>query len=60
MESIIRKLKTGVTTTQNTNGGEIKVTLSDYDNYFDQPTIETELANNTRLLLCETFQNLQS
>ena len=58
MEHIKVKLSTGVTTTQPANGGEIKVKLSDYDTYFNQPTLETELSNNTSLLLCETFQNI--
>jgi len=59
MATIKKVLSTGVTTTQPANGGEIKAKLSDYDTYFDQPTLETELSNNTALLLNDVFKHFQ-
>lgn len=50
-------LSSGVTTRIKKN--RITVELSDYDTYFDQPTMETELSNNTKLLLSNHMKDIK-
>jgi hypothetical protein len=48
------ELSTGIKTTQNKKKSgkiEILVQNNDYDNMYDQLTIDTELSNNTELFL---------
>ncbi len=57
MKTIKTVLPTGVITTHNQEG-RIKVELKDYDTYFDLPTLESECANNTQLLLSNMLKDL--
>jgi hypothetical protein len=53
-----KQLSTGIVTTEKRKGKviEILVQNNDYDCIYDQCTLETELANNTELLLINMFK----
>ena len=58
MKTIKKELPTGVTTQFKDKGGRISVAVKDYDTYFDQPLLETELANKSTRLLSRMYPAL--
>lgn len=54
MKTITKTLPTGIVTTQKDKGGRIEVSNNDYDCYFDQPLLDSDVKVN----LFETFSRM--
>ncbi len=53
---IEKTLPTGVTTTQPKRGGRIEVKVSDYDTYYDNPSLESEYKAEMSQILKRIFK----